>query len=131
MRTALGVVAGYLLFGFAALVLYALGGHDAHAATSLAYLAGSVAFRIFFAALGGFVSGRIAGERHRTAALSVALVIAAAAVVSMMERPDLGSMEPQLAELLLVAPAAVLGDWLGNARRSRQAANRAGHAERS
>lgn len=113
MRTALGVLAGYILFAFSASALYVVTGRDPHAAASASFLVGRVAFGVAVAALAGLLAGRIARERHRVAALSLALVIAAGAVVSMMERPDVATLWTQMAAVLLMAPAAVAADWLG------------------
>ncbi len=125
MRIALGVVAGYVLFAFSTLVLFLLGGRDPHAAATLSHLLGRVLYGIASAAVAGLLAGRIAGERHRLAALSLSLVIAAGAVVSIMERPDDASTMAQLAVLVLMAPAALLGDWLGAwARRHETGAGR-------
>ncbi len=125
MTTALGVVAGYVVYWLAILVLYAVAGREPHAAGSLGFLAGSTVLRMGFAAAGGLVAARIAGPRHRTAVLSLALVLAAGAVVSLMERPDVASRWPQLAGLLLVAPSPLGADWL------RQALARSRPTERS
>ena len=113
MRIALGVVAGYVVFAFSALVPFLLTGRDPHAAAALSSLLGRVLYGVAFAAVAGLLAGRIARERHRIAALCLALVIAAGAVVSIMERPDDASTLAQLAVLVLMAPAALLGDWLG------------------
>lgn len=115
MRTALGVVAGYVVFAFSTLVLFLLSGRDPHAGATLSFLIGRVVYGIGFAAVAGLLAGRIARDRHRVAALSLALVIAAGAVVSIMERPDDASTLAQLAVLVLMAPAALVGDWLGAA----------------
>jgi hypothetical protein len=115
VRIALGVVAGYVVFAFSTLVLFLLTGRDPHAAATLSFLLGRVLYGITFAVVAGLLAGRIARDRHRIAALSLALVIAAGAVVSIMERPDDASTVAQLAVLLLMAPAALLGDWLGAA----------------
>ncbi|HKK26869.1 MAG TPA: hypothetical protein VKB18_02185 [Gemmatimonadota bacterium] len=112
MRTALAVLAGYALFAFSAAALYVVTGLEATPAASTGFVVGRVAFGIVVAALAGVIAGRIARERHRLAALSLALVIAAGAVVTLMERPDVTTLWIQIAAVLLMAPAAVAGDWL-------------------
>ena len=119
MRTAIGVIAGYVLFAFSAALLYAVAGVQPDAAQTGSFLLLRVAFGVAVAAGAGILAGRVARERHRLAALSLALVIAAGAVVTLMERPDITTLWIQLAAVLLMAPAAVAGDWLlGPGRRS-------------
>lgn len=112
MRTALAVLAGYALFAFSAAALYVVTGLEPGPGAPAGFLVGRVAFGIVIAGLAGILAGRIARERHRLAALSLALVIAAGAVVTLMERPDVTTLWIQVAAVLLMAPAAVAGDWL-------------------
>lgn len=112
MRTALGVIAGYVVFAFSAALLYAVTGLEPGPSGPASLVVLRVAFGVGVAAAAGMLAGRIARERHRLAALSLALVIAAGAVVTLFERPDITTLWIQVAAVLLMAPAAVAGDWL-------------------
>ena len=106
------VVTGYLVFGASAAVLFNVSGRDPRATPSIPFAAGSIAYGIFFAGLAGYVAASLAPRQPRRHAALLAIIIATIALVSMVFEFQNGSVWSQLATLLLMAPAAVVGGWL-------------------
>jgi hypothetical protein len=117
MRSFLSIIAGYLVFSVTAVLLFRISGVDPHQSPAIGFIIGSIAYGVFFAGLGGYVSATIARGKELTHALVVAGIIAIIAIVSIIVAPTGGLMWFELATLLLMAPAA----WLGGYLRSRQA----------
>ena len=119
LRTIAAVVGGYLIFAFSAVALFQLSGRDPHAPQPPWFVAGSVAYGMAFAALGGFVAARVAPTRQLLHAASVAAILALGAGVSLLTSPGAGATWSQWAALALMAPSAYLGGYL--ATRSQRA----------
>lgn len=116
-RGLLGVLAGYIIFAGSALLLFFISRHDPHAPASLPFLIFSVVYGMVFALLAGYLAAAIAGRGGMLYAMGVAIAIAAGALVSLMARPGKGAIWSQLAALLLMAPASVLGGYVRTRQR--------------
>jgi hypothetical protein len=109
MRTFLGAVVGYLLFGVTAFLMFRLTGHYPHRPhehASTAFMIISIIIGIIAALIGGYVAVAIAGRQ--LAASIVALVIALLAVISAAFSGGVG-LWSNLAAICLMAPAAKFG----------------------
>ena len=109
LRSVLAVVVGYIIFAVRGYAVFRLSGQAAHAAASMSFLLISVALGIVFAFAGGYVAGMIAGRRPLVHALTVAILIAIGAAVSLVATLSHGSVWSQVAALILIAPSAALG----------------------
>jgi hypothetical protein len=116
MRTVVGVIVGYLIFGITAFLMFRLTGHQPHGPHeqgSATFIVVSIVVGIIAALIGGYVAVVIAGSR--TAATIVAVVIAVLAILSgiatglMMHGQGLWS---NIAAVVLMAPAARWGGTL-------------------
>ena len=121
VRSVLAVIAGYLIFGISAGVLFALSGRDPHARPTPAFAAGAVAYGLLFGALAGFVAASIASRRRLVHAAVVAAIIGAIGLLSLAFQQGNGSVWTELATACLFAPAALAGGWL-RARRATESA---------
>jgi len=112
LRGLLGLVTGYVVFAASAALLFVISRHDPHAPVSTEFLVFSVACGIVFAFLGGYLAAAIAGRGGMLYALAVAIAIAVGALVSLIARPGQGAIWSQIAALLLMSPAAVVGGYI-------------------
>lgn len=117
MRTFWAVVAGYSIFAVYAVLLFHLSGVDPHSPAAVGFKALTVAYGLAFAYLSGLVVGRIAGRPDLVCGITLAIVIALGATISMIARPGAGALWTQTAALLLFAPASLAGDWTRRRRR--------------
>jgi len=109
-RSIIAVLLGYVVFAGSAVLLFQVSGHRPHAAASLPFKAGTAAYGIFFAALGGWVTAWIAARRPITHGVLLACVIAAGAIVSLLFS-NAAATWSQWSALLLMAPAAIGGAY--------------------
>ena len=124
-RRVLGVLLGYVIFAASAVLLFRLSGRDPHAQQDAAFVVGSIAYGMFFGAVGGYVSAAVGGGRARTQAIWVGVIIALGATVSLLAGPKAGSMWSKVGALLLMAPSAIVGgmireQWGGRAGSTEQ-----------
>ena len=117
VRAFLAVVAGYLIFAGSAVLLFHLTKVDPHARAPVSFELFTTAYGLVFSVLGGFVAGQIARRGDLVTGIALAAVIALGAIISMIARPGAGALWTQTAALLLLAPAAVAGDWIRMRRR--------------
>jgi ABC-type polysaccharide/polyol phosphate export permease len=110
-RRILGVILGYLIFAVSAVLLFQLARRNPHAEQPMAFMVGSIAYGMIFAAIGGYVSA-VSGGSPRVQGVAVAIIIALGATVSMLAGPNAGSMWSRVAALLLMAPSAAVGGIL-------------------
>lgn len=115
-RAVLGILLGYGLFALFVISLFAVSGHDPHLAPSRAFLFVSVAWGVACAVLSGYVATVVAGRGDLVAGVGVALLIALAASTSMVMQPDATTLWSQLAAIIVMAPAAVIGAALRRRR---------------
>ena len=118
MKSALAVLAGYLVFAISAVLLFQLSGVDPHLVPGLGFIIGSILYGMAFAALGGYIAAVIARGRELAHAAAVACILAIFAFVSIIAQPGLSSHWSQLAAIFLMAPAAVGGGWMRRKQRS-------------
>ncbi len=111
-RPIFAIVLGYLCFGLPAFALFRVTGVDPHLAPATGFLLFSIGGGIVFALLAGYVTAWIARRDVLWPVLSVAALIAMGAAASLAARPRAGAMWSELATLLLMAPAVVLGGAL-------------------
>ena len=116
LRSIGAVVAGYLLFGIPAAVLFPLTGRDPHAAAPLSFILFTAIYGAVFAMAGGYLAAAIAPRRPRFHAAMVGLLIAIGATASLIAAPA-DARWSQLAAILLVAPVAAAGGMLRPQRR--------------
>ncbi len=112
MKSILAVLAGYLVFGLSAVLLFQVAGVDARQVPSPGFLVGSTIYGVLFAFLAGYTAARIAGKNEIGHSIGVACILALIAVVSIVAQPGLESHWSQISALILMAPSAVLGGWL-------------------
>jgi hypothetical protein len=108
-RSIIAVILGYIIFAGSAVLLFQVSGHP-HAAASLSFEAGTVAYGMFFAALGGWVTAWIAARRPLQHGLVLACVIATGAIVSLLFS-NASATWSQWSALLLMAPVAIGGSY--------------------
>jgi nitrate/nitrite transporter NarK len=111
LRSTAGAVGGYLLFALTAVVLFQVSGQRPHAQASLPFMAGTAAYGMIFAAVGGWFAARVAGRRPALHGFLVALLIAVGAAFSLLFS-GAGARWSQWEALLLMAPMAVVGALL-------------------
>jgi peptidoglycan/LPS O-acetylase OafA/YrhL len=119
IRSILAVVLGYLVFALSAFAFFQVSGQAPHQAASIYVMVASIAFGMVFALLGGYLAALVAGHRPLAHGISVAVLLALGAAISLLSTFGKGAVWSQTAALVLMAPCAVLGGWL----RMRQVAN--------
>lgn len=115
IRSIIAVLIGYVVFAGSAVLLFQISGHRPHAEASLFFEAGTTAYGMFFAAVGGWVTAWIAVRRPIMHGVLLAGVIATGAIVSLLFS-NAAATWSQWSALLLMAPAAIGGSYC----RSRQ-----------
>ncbi len=108
MRVFSGAVLGYLLFAGSAFLLFRITNTDPHAPAGISFEACAIVYGMLFALLAGYVASFIGGRPHFVAAWIVGALIALGAIISMVLTVVAWS---QMAALLFMAPAAVVGGW--------------------
>jgi fructose-specific phosphotransferase system IIC component len=103
---------GYLIFAVSAALLFQFTQQDPHASPSAAFAVGSVLWGMLFAASGGFTAAKIARRPSLLPGFLVGGLIATGAIASLLLQGGQGSIWSQLAAVLLMAPAAVAGNWI-------------------
>jgi hypothetical protein len=111
-RSAAAVIAGYLVFGAATGLLFAVVNQDPHSVASTGYMIGTTLYGALAAALGGFVTASIARSSRMGHAAVLAGIIAGGALVSILTRASDEAMWSQLAAIVVIAPSAILGGWI-------------------
>ena len=111
-RSVLAIVAGYLVFGVSAALLFGLSGQDPHTVPSVQFAVISITYGVLFAGLAGFVAASLSRARPRFHAGILASIIAAIALLSLALQFRAGSIWSELATLFLMAPAALIGGQL-------------------
>jgi len=112
VRSVIAVAVGCVVFSASALALFRISGQDPHSPADVSFMAASVAYGIFFAALAGFLAAWLAKRWEFEHSLAVACLIAVGGAISLLTRPAQGAMWTQLAALLVMAPSAMLGGYM-------------------
>lgn len=111
MRMLGGILAGDILFALLTAAMFKLMGRDPHDPADTQFIAATAALGVLFAIAGGYLAATIAGKSPVFAGLGVAILIASGALVSMaLARPS--SIWSQIAAIVLLAPAAILGGFV-------------------
>jgi uncharacterized oligopeptide transporter (OPT) family protein len=118
LRTVAGIIVGDVIFAGSAILLFRVAGVDPHSTASPTFIGFSVLYGIIFAALGGFVAGIIGRRPDIISGILLAIVIALGAITSLITSPGAGAIWTQSAALVLMAPAALVGDWIRKSRKS-------------
>ena len=108
MRVFSGIVLGYLLFELLWYGVFRVTNTDPNAPASISFETGAIIFGLLFALSAGYLAGFIGGRPHFTAAKFVGALIALTAIVVMVRK---GPAWPQVAALLFMAPAVVVGGY--------------------
>jgi O-antigen/teichoic acid export membrane protein len=112
VRSVLSVLAGYLLFAVSAFLIFKLFKQPPHQAAPLGFMVITTALGMFFALLGGYVSGLLAGRNPLGHAIGVAVILALGASVSLMSTLGKGAIWTQIAAIVFMAPSAIAGGWM-------------------
>jgi hypothetical protein len=122
VRTIAGIIVGDVIFAGSAVLLFRFAGVDPHSTMAHpTFISFSILYGIIFAGLGGFVAGVIGRREDIICGILLAVIIALGAITSLIIRPGAGAIWTQSAALVLMSPAALVGDWI---RKSRKAAAR-------
>jgi hypothetical protein len=111
LRLLTGVVGGYLLFAFAAVVIFQVLGRDPRAPAPPAIMVGTIGAGLIAAFVGGYVGAIVARGRERTAGLVIGGIILTIAIAALVAEPGSGARWSQLAAIFM-APAALLGSLI-------------------
>lgn len=117
VREILAGIVGFALFVASSTLLFVVAGYDPHAAVSPTFKFISVACGVVFALFSGYVIAAISPSSPMRPAYMVALLIAVAAILSIITSGS-AEMWSQLASLFLMVPSVVVGARL---RRDRAA----------
>jgi hypothetical protein len=107
-RSIVAVVAGYLVFGLSAAVLFGATGVDPHAPASMSFIIGSTIYGMAFAGLGAFIATRLALSHPHIHALVVAGLIDLSAIMSLLAQFGEGAMWSQIATIAFMGTAAII-----------------------
>ena len=120
MRSTLAVIAGYLVFGVSAVLLFQWSGRNPHAAASMRFMVLATLYGIGFAAFGGFIAVKLSGDRRLFSSIALAILIDLGAIISLVTSPAGQAHWSQLAVLVFMSPAAIAGGFLGGHRAGRR-----------
>lgn len=109
LRSIGAVIVGYVMFGVAAEMLFYLSGHDPHESASPLFMAITTVYGFCFAVLAGYVAASIAGRRRLFHGAVLACLMAFVAMLSLLVDLGNGSVWSQLATLLFMTPAVMIG----------------------
>ena len=122
LRSIGAVVAGYLLIAAAIILLFAVAFPDPLAFPGQEFMLFSLAYGFLFGILGGYVCGRIARRAEVKHAAVIAGIGILLSILSMAFAPAKEPMWYQLANMVALTAAVLLGGWL----RARQRAKKTG-----
>ena len=111
-RSVFAVIAGYLVFGLSAVLLFQVAGVDPHAEARLIFKVFSIVYGVVFALGAGWLAARLAPRRPLRHAATVAGLVAAAATVSFVGMS--GAKWSQVSALVLMTPAVLVGGRIGS-----------------
>jgi hypothetical protein len=112
VRSLFAVVAGFLVFGLATVILLQVAGVDPHAQASTGFKVLSIVWGVAFALGAGFFTAKLAPRRPLWHAGIVAGLVALAAAVSLIGAD--GSKWTQIAAIVFTTPSVILGGFLGS-----------------
>ena len=112
LRSALAVLAGYVLFTAAIAAFFNIMGRDPHARASTAFMLLTTLYGMLFAALGGYLTVLLSTRHKFEHAFVVAFLIAVSGAAWILGRPQGTPVWSHLAEVLTMAPMAMVGGYL-------------------
>ena len=112
VRSLFAVVAGYLVFGLSAVILFQVAGVDPHAQASTGFKVLSIVWGVAFALGAGFFTAKLAPRRPLWHAGIVAGLVALGAAVSLMGAG--GTKWTPIAAIVFTTPSVILGGFLGS-----------------
>jgi hypothetical protein len=112
MRSVLAVLGGYAVFAVCAILTFRLSGHQPHADASATFKTFAILLGTAAAMIGGCVTAGLAKRSPVGHAGALAILLAAIAAVSLHTSPPKSAIWTQIAALLIMAPAALLGGVL-------------------
>jgi len=112
LRSVLAVIVGYLIFAVCSFALFRFTGHDPYAEATLAFKASVIGSGVVLAAAGGFIASVIARRNPLAHGTALGFLIALFAAISWRSLPPSGHGWTQVAAIVAMAPAAVLGSAL-------------------
>ena len=112
LKVLFGVVLGDVIFAGGSALLFYASRIDPHAPAEMRVMAVTSLVGIMLALAGGYLAGWIGSRADLVGGVLLAVIIAAGAGVSLISRPGQGAVWPPVAALVLMSPAAMVGDWL-------------------
>jgi peptidoglycan/LPS O-acetylase OafA/YrhL len=109
VRSVLAIVAGYLVMAIAITVLFAVSFPDPVVNPSNAFMLFSLAYGFLFATLGGYTTAWIARRAEMSHATALAAFAAILGIISMIATTDSEPLWFELASLIVVVVAVLLG----------------------
>jgi ABC-type Mn2+/Zn2+ transport system permease subunit len=108
LRTIAGIVVGYLIFAVPSFLLFRLTHTDPHAPAPVMFEGIAIILGMVFASLAGYFGTTISRRRTMWVAFTIAAILAAGAIFSMIAT---GVNWSPMWALICMAPAAVAGGW--------------------
>jgi hypothetical protein len=109
VRLTLGVVIGYAVFALTAVLIFAVPGRDPHAVADPFFMVGAIGAGVLAAGTGGYLGAVFARGSEHAAGLMIAVIIATAAIISLVAQPAAAAKWTEISTLVLMSPAAYLG----------------------
>lgn len=109
LRSVRAIVAGYLVFGISAGLLFGVSGQDPHVLPSRGFLAFAVGYAIVFSSLAGWTAAALAPKRPALHAAAVAIIITVIALVSLVLHMPTASAWSEIVVIVTAWNAAVSG----------------------
>lgn len=109
IRTIVGVIVGYALFGVASVSLFMMTGRRPHDPAAIDFAIVATVYGMVAAFLAGLIATWLSGRTDARAGKFTGALIALGAIVSMFTIPVGGDHWPQIAALVAMAPCAIVG----------------------
>jgi len=122
LRSIGAVVAGYLVIAIAIMVLFFIAFPDRNVVPSQGFMLFSLVYGFIFGVLGGYVCGLIAGQSEVKHAAAIAVIGIILSLVSMAFAAAKEPMWYQLANMVVLTAAVLIGGWLRACQKSKPAA---------
>lgn len=110
MRTALGVIIGYVIFVITSLAFFKISGQKPHTDATISFMLLTAVYGMATSFITGLVAQKIAGKKNLLVNYVLAAIIAGFAAFSMFKAE--GSKWTQLQAMFLFALASILGGWV-------------------
>jgi hypothetical protein len=118
-KDGVGRLAGDVIFAGSAVLLFYFSKVDPHSPALPGFMVFSILYGIAFALLAGFVAGTISKRPDLITGILLAAIIGIPAIITLISRPGAGAIWSQTSALVLMSPAALIGDWLRKSRAHR------------